>query len=242
MGNKKKTHTSTTTKLKTKVVKLTYLQTLAQANNLISVNSLGSKPKDSGEFKVSASSSNTNFGLTKKKKNVTAQIKTSGVKIKDTWLQPYFDKISYKIGIKELSVSSYTFAEVSEIVSVPFKSPKEIVKVSLVVDEYIPPVFSTSAAWIHYFVKVEGEEAWVRINPINKSTFFNKEGLIIPKIINFNLPKPGTAQLEDNYIFTENPVSVLRFKAVLRRPSTGKNKASMTPLLKSYRLVMVPRE
>jgi len=246
MGKKKRTSTSVTNTVKTKVVKLTYLQTLAVSDQMLSVSDLETDQYTSSP--QSSSSRERGYGLPvlgigKKKKKATSVFETTGVKIKDQWLQPYFDKISYKIGVKELSVSSYLFAEASEFVSVPFKSPKEIIKVSILVDDYIPPVFSTAVQWMKYFIRVEGEEKWIRVNPLNKPTIFDSDtGLIIPKIINFNVPKPGTAQLEDKFNYTDDPVKLMRFRAVLLRPADNEaTTASMTPLLKSYRLTMVPR-
>ena len=141
-----------------------------------------------------------------------------------------------------MNVSKYTFVPASEFTSVPFTAFKEVVKLFVFVDEYIPPQFQQNINWIRYYVKIEGEETWVRINPINKPTVFDDDGLIVPRIINYNLQKPGTAQIEDKYQYTETPVTQVRFKAVMSRPEGEGNEASMTPLLKSYRVTLVPRE
>ena len=260
MGKKKKTTTTVTEAVLTEVVKLTYLQTLAVSQNKLQTADLESGPTSkTGQIASSSSLSNegvfgtaanvlgnnifgTVVSLGKKKKSSTTQtVKTSGAKIKDTWLQPYFDKIAYKIGIKEFNVSKYTFYPASEFTSVPFSSFKEVVKATVLVDEFIPESFDKNINWIHYFVKVEGEDKWTRINPVNKPTIFNEEGNIIPKILNFNLPKPGTAQIEDKYQYTESPVKEIRFKAVLYRPEGDGLQSSMTPILKSYRLTLVPK-
>jgi len=254
MGKKKKSSTTTyeTTTTKTVVVKLSYLQTLAISEGLaytqqletassVGPGSASSKDKQESPlpdlldpFDVLAP-----FG-SKKKTSVSTEEENTGQKIKDQWLQPEFDRIRYTIGIRELTASSYQFAEQSEFISVPFLSPKEIVKVNVIVDEYIPPQFDQNQQWIDYYIKPEGLDEWIRINPLNSPTKFNIEGEIIPKIISFNLPKPTTAQLEDKYQTTESPVKQMRFRAVIKRPSGG-NFDSMTPLVKSYRLVMTPR-
>jgi len=251
MGKKKKKTTEVITTVETKVIKLTYLQTLAISNQLASAQDLETGAQE-GEFaQVSGDSDGPSplafvpgFGIGlfgKKKKSVSVKTDTSGLQVKDQWLQPYFNRIRYGIGIRELTAAAYTFDQKSEFVSVPFVSPKEIIKVHCLVDEYIPPQFDQNQAWLEYFIRVEGEENFIRINPLNAPTRFDEAGEIIPKIINFNLPKPTTAQLEDKFNTTEEPVKKIRFKAVLTRPTDGDSE-NITPLLKSYRLVMTPRQ
>ena len=247
MGSKKKTSVTNTYTTHTNVVKLSYLQTLAINDGLASAQDLQTEAYKSGPITV-ASNKSKKFdpwrypvtGLGKKKSSTVKNTVIGGVHVKDTWLQPYYDRVRYAIGIKELNVSRYIFSKTSEFKSVPFKSPKEIVKVSLITDEYIPSQFDSTQTWIKYYVKVEGEEDWVRLQPLNSPTSFNEVGEIIPKIINFNLPKPTTAKLEDKFNYTEAPVKQMRFRAVLSRPD-GENLDSITPMLKSYRLMMIPR-
>jgi hypothetical protein len=261
---KKKTKVITTTTTTNTVVKLSYLQTLALTNSLASIDALETESysKDLGGSSSKKYSGPTNFLGTKlnsvlnpfgailnpfknvfgsTKVKVKNEYETSGGKIKDQWLQPEFDRIRYAIGIKELTASAYKFAAKSEFVSVPFLSPKEIIKVYLIVDQYIPSQFDSNQTWIEYYVKPDGENKWIRVNPLNNPTKFNKDGDIIPKIINYNIPKPTTAQLEDKYLDTPEPVKKFRVRAVLSRPEGGNND-SITPLLKSYRLVMTPRD
>lgn len=249
MGKKKKSSTNVfvTTTTKTKLIKLTYLQTLAVVNDLAKTKDLQTSSKEAsanlgGGGKESLGSALTG-GLigSKKKVSSTTDQKSTGNKVKDEWLQPEFDRVRYAIGIRELTAASYKFAKKSELVSVPYLSPKEIVKVHVVVDQYIPPQFDQNLTWIEYYIRVEGTEEWIRINPLNNPTKFDDQGAIIPKIINFNLAKPATAQLEDKYQTTEDPVKKLRFRALLTRPGGGNNEA-MTPLLKSYRMIMTPRQ
>ncbi len=243
--SKKKKKTTTTITTENKLVKLSYVQTLAVTDSLTSAESIaeteGFNSKTSSK-KKSNGSDTLNIGLGKKKSKTKTKTKTTstGAKIKDQFLQPYFDRIRYSIGIKELSVSRYKFAPTSEFISVPYLSPKEIVKAHIVIDEYIPPSFDSGKNWIKYYVKPEGESEWIRLNPLDAPTKFDEQGLIIPKIINFNIPKPTTSQLEDKFNYTDQPVHKLRFRAVISRPDGGNNE-SITPMVKSYRLVMVPR-
>ena len=178
------------------------------------------------------------LGLGKKVK-VTTTNKSTGALIKDQWLQPEFDVIRYSIGIRELTASSYVFAPKSELVSVAYVSPKEIIRAHILVDQYIPPAFDQNAQWIEYFLKVEGEDSWIKVNPLNSPTKFDASGDIIPKLISYNVPKPATAQVESKYQTTTDPVKGIRFKAVFTRPE-GSEFQAMTPLLKSYRIIMSP--
>ena len=240
MGKKKRKKTVTTVTTKNEVIKFSYLQTLAVYQDTLSVSDLES----AGSVKTATpkdTKSRKNLGLTKKSTKVNTQINDSGIKVKDQWLQPYYDRIRYGIGVKELSVSRYKFSETAEFISVPFISPKEIIKVYTVVDEYIPEQFDQNQTWIKYYIKAEGTSEWIRINPSNVATKFDIAGEIVPKIINFNIPKPTTAQLEDKYNTTDDPVKKIRFRAVLSRP-TGGNLDSITPMVKSYRVLMIPRE
>lgn len=240
MGSKKKTTVYTTKTVNTSVVKLSYLQTLALTQGLSDVAELET-PASSENLGGSSSSAVKNLGLTKKGSKSSSKLDSSGVKVKDQWLNPYFDRIRYTIGIRELSIAKYTFAERSEIVSVPFVASKEVIKVHLMVDEYIPAQFDNSTNWISYYIKAEESEEWIEVAPLNLPTRFNQNGEVLPKIVNFNIPKPAIVATENKYNYTPVPVQGLRFKAIFTRP-TGGSYDSITPLLKSYRMIMTPRD
>lgn len=247
MGKKKKSATTNykTTTVTTKVVKLSYVQTLAWNAQLQDTSALETA---GGEANLGSNSDNkgwaTPTGLFGKKKGTSSKTtsKTSGEKVVDQWLNPYFDRIRYSIGIKEMTAARFTFKEASEFISTPFMSPKEIMKINIVTDEFVPPAFNQYEPWFKYYIKVEGEgEDWVRINATNAPTRFDESGLIIPKILNYNIPQPATAVLEDSFRETEKAVKRVRFRAVITRPP-GSDSDSMTPLLKSYRILMTPKE
>lgn len=243
MGKKKaKTSVSKDITVETKIVKLSYLQTLAVAQSLGDSSDLETAGSAGPLGTPTNQSKRPFFGLFGSKKvSVNVNEKETGEKIIDTWMQPYFDRIRYAVGIREITASAYTFSEASEFVSTPFGSPKDIIKVYCITDEYIPQDFDQSISWVSYYIKPEGETDWIRLNSFAAPTKFDDEGAIIPKIINFNLPKTPNAPLEDRFQFTESPVRQIRFKAILRRPSDSKSQ-STTPLLKSYRLVLTPKD
>lgn len=244
MGKKKKkTTVKTVVTTSNTLIKMSYLQTLAIASDLANVEELETESSTTnlGSSSKKKDTSLLGLGLSSKKTSVSAKLDSSGQKIKDEWLQPEFDRIRYAIGIRELTAAAYTFAPKSEFVSVAYGSPKEVIKVHIIVDQYIPPQFDQNQTWIEYYIKPEGTTEWIRVQPLNGPTKFDINGEIIPKIINFNIPKPTTAQLEDKYQTTNEPVNQFRFKAVFTRPEGGNND-SITPLLKSYRMIMTPRD
>ena len=240
---KKKTTVKTVVTTSNTLIKMSYLQTLAIASDLANVEELETESSTTnlGSSSKKKDTSLLGLGLSSKKTSVSAKLDSSGQKIKDEWLQPEFDRIRYAIGIRELTAAAYTFAPKSEFVSVAYGSPKEVIKVHIIVDQYIPPQFDQNQTWIEYYIKPEGTTEWIRVQPLNGPTKFDINGEIIPKIINFNIPKPTTAQLEDKYQTTNEPVNQFRFKAVFTRPEGGNND-SITPLLKSYRMIMTPRD
>ena len=292
---KTKVETKTTTVAESKIVKLSYIETIALDGGLGDIKDLAGETaaksssidtsKDSkdkiqkfadsfskgslqagvsglgvgvavGSFAASSLGLNTILaslgtkalgGLFGKKVSTDTKttIKDSGWSVSKFWKQPQFDVIRYAIGIKELSVVLFKYEQVSEIISKPWTSPKEISEVVLYVDQYIPKEFPASNNYIEYYVKPDIEDAnWVRINGLGLPTVFNPDNSIVPRIISFNTEKPINSNLEESYIFTDSPVKSIRFKAVLRRPDTtesGLEAVYLTPILKSYKLLMTPK-
>lgn len=183
----------------------------------------------------------------KTRTSTKVNVKDSGWSLTKTWNQPQFDIIRYGIGLRELTIAQFTYVPVSEVVSKPWLSPKEISKISLIVDQFIPPQFSPGTQYIEYYIKPDIEETeWTRINPLSLPTIFESGGSIIPRIISFNTEKPINSRLEDSYIITKQPVKAVRFRAVLKRPEVLEDDtisaSSYTPILKSYRLIINTKE
>lgn len=172
-------------------------------------------------------------------------IKESGWTLTKVWNQPQFDIIRYAIGIKDLTVAQFTYEEVSEVISKPWTSPKEIVKVVLNVDQFVPNIFPPGN-YITYYIKPNLEEAnWIQINPIGLPSVFKEDGSIVPRVINFNTEQPLSSRLEDGYFTTSSPVKEIIFRAVITRPTelegTTADASGYSPILKSYRLLMTPK-
>lgn len=180
-------------------------------------------------------------------KKLDLKIKDSGWNFVKSWKEPQFDIIRYAIGVRELTVSQFRYVPVSEFVSVPFSSPKDIQKVSLIVDQFIPSQFPPGVGYIEYYIKPEVADAeWIRINGVDLPTQYDENGNIIPRIITFNTEQSVNANLEESYIETGGEIKSIRFKAIIKRPETieGNNEVSAdsyTPILRSYKLLMYPR-
>lgn len=262
-----------------RIVKFTYIETLALADR----QSTAKKLTEFGKFQGNINSNNTGISrgygagrgaqlglgeaglvlgiatgasvvgavvgaIVGKKKQTTSSntdVDDSGWILSKVWNQPQFDIIRYAIGIKELTIAQFTYEPVSEFVSIPWSSPKEIIKVVVNTSEFIPPMFPPGA-YIECYIKptIEGT-SWIRINPLGNPSVFTEDGNLVPRIVNFNMEKPISARVEDSYIYTEEPVKELLFKAVLKRPDFLEGSEitadSYSPILKSYRLLMTPR-
>jgi hypothetical protein len=177
--------------------------------------------------------------------DVKVDYKESGWTLTKTWNQPQFDMVRYALGIRDLTLAQFTYEEVSEVISKPWGSPKEIVKVVLNVDQFVPSIFP-AGNYIEYYVKANTENSeWIQINPLGFPSVFREDGSIVPRIISFNTERPLGARLEDSYVTTDEPVREIIFRAVLKRPSslegTTASADGYSPILRSYRLLITPK-
>lgn len=181
------------------------------------------------------------------KKTVDRQV--SPQTITKQWTVTKNDRSRFAMGIRDINVYSYTFAESSEFVSVPFLSPKPISKLALKVDETIPSIFystdstvQTENDWLTYFVSIDDGTSWSRISPASHRTTYGADGSsIVPEIININSDVPSVDRENPSaYIDVATDVYSVRFKAVLKRPTDINNAESYTPILSKYSLQIFP--
>jgi len=177
------------------------------------------------------------------KKTITTTVKSkeSGWSIVKTWAQPEFDVIRYAIGIKDIGISQFEYANVSEMISKPWASPKEIVKVRLIADQFIPPEYPTGNYVEYYIQPSVNDDKWIRINPIELPTVFpdNNPTKPVPRIISFNSERPVSSREEESYLLTSKPVTSLRLKIIIKRPADSA--PTSTPIVRSYRILMTPK-
>ena len=162
------------------------------------------------------------------------------------WLETKWDKARYAIAIRDIGIWRYRFAEQSEIVSVPFRSPQAIRDISLEVDENIPAQFNEAQnveSWIDYYVGIGEGQDWIPIAPTTSRVVRSLEGNRLSSVIHLNSGIPvSERRAGDAYVDLDGEVYEVRFRAVLRRPTGGANPEAFTPTLKAYRLIMTMRE
>ena len=165
----------------------------------------------------------------------------SGWSIAKQWLEVNYDKVRYAIGVRELSVFNYKFSPTSELVSKSFSTPKEIIKAQLEVVEEIPAEFSPERRYIEYYISFNDGD-WHRINPTGHPTLYSNEGNVVPEIltVNFETSGPG-GSTTIKAITTEMPAKQVRLKAVMKNDPSLANPEYYTPVLKKYRVKLVPK-
>ena len=165
----------------------------------------------------------------------------SGWSIAKQWLEVNYDKVRYAIGVRELSVFNYKFSPTSELVSKRFSTPKEIIKAQLEVVEEIPAEFSPERRYIEYYISFNDGD-WHRINPTGHPTLYSNEGNVVPEIltVNFETSGPG-GSATIKAITTELPAKQVRLKAVMKNDPSLANPEYYTPVLKKYRVKLVPK-
>ncbi len=181
--------------------------------------------------------------------NVQSNTTTSDERVVKQWTETKYNKARFAIGIRDIGIYSYSFAEKSEIVSQPYTSPKSIAKVSLTVEEHIPKIFYTATgndgtenSWIKYYISVDDAISWQRISPTNHTRTAAEDGVHdVPEVININSDvSDGERKNPLSYIDTPEPIYKVRFKAVLTRPDNIVDSESYSPILSKYALKIYP--
>jgi hypothetical protein len=161
------------------------------------------------------------------------------------WTEVKWDQSRYAIGIRDLGLWQYEFAESSEYVSIPFQSPAPLRTLSLEADEVIPADFNAGQnvqSWINYYVAVGDSEDWLPIAPTTSRVVRTLEDGQVPSVIHVNSGIPMAERAPgEGYLDLDNEPTSARVRIVLRRPLTGQAPASFTPALKGYRLLMTVR-
>jgi len=236
------------TRYLSRIVRLTYLQTLQIATDQRSAGEIA------GETDSSGSSGNTSqgekppewwdplglFGPSSRSKQWSYSLEDSGWSVTRSWLETFWDKIRYAIGIREIAAYNFRFAPSSELVSIPFSSPKEIIKIQLQVEEQIPQVLGVERRWIEYYVTVDDGENWLRINPLDHPTLY-ENGRVVPRTYDINIDVGGPTNEDVKSIQSDAPVKRVRFRAVFFTDTTILNGDRYTPVLKRYRMKLYPR-
>jgi hypothetical protein len=227
----------------TREIRFSYLQTLQIQEDASSLPELAGTTEG-----ISFTATRTKGGTggflgigAKRASSTSVSVDDTGWTISRQWRETYYDKIRYAIGIRDVGAFSYRYSPASEIVSVPYRSPRELLKLQLRVDEFIPSVLPSTRRWIEYYVSINNGKSWLQVNPLDQPTLFLEDGSIVPRTITLNLDDGGPQGDDVQTIRTEEPVFEARFRAVLFTDLNLPQGDQYSPVLKGYRLLMLPR-
>lgn len=134
-------------------------------------------------------------------------------------LEP-FNGWRYAIGIRDIQIMSFDFAEASEYISKPFPVEDGIDSILLYVNEKIPELYkekiSESNDWIRYFVSFDDID-WYRVSPIHHQPI---NDTFSPKLITINGNEENgndSFLYKQNILLKESPKQV-RLKILMKRP------------------------
>lgn len=148
----------------------------------------------------------------------------------------------YALGLRDISIMSFEFAEQSEYISKPYVIEEGIQKITLFANEKIPSSYkktiSESNDYVKYYVSFNDID-WYRISP-NHHQPVNDD--FPPKILSININETDlneSIQLhKSNIVLKELPKQV-RLKIVMKQPSTDKTNSTYkytTPFVENYAL------
>lgn len=247
-GNSSSSNTTITQTRISRLVKLTYLQTVKSYFNSQGAAEFAGETEGTSSSVSTSSPQDMNFfaqladflfGGSSNQTNVSNS--DSGWGIAKQWLEVYYNKMRYSIGVRELSVFNYKFSPTSEFVSKKFTSPKEIIKAQLEVIEEIPAQFNANSRYVEYYLSFD-DENWHRVNPTGNPTLYLDDGQIAPEIltINFDIAGSGANQTIRN-ISTDSPATSVRVKVVMKNDPSLSSPEMYSPVLKKYRVKLFPR-
>lgn len=236
----------------TRLIKLTYLQSL-QINNgdrpaedflQIGINSSGLEAvlpeikKKPGLQTLIQNVIKTKFPYSPDPKR--RRVTDTGWSIGRIFKEIFWDVVTYRIGVREVGLNSYEFAESSSVVTVPAISPKPISKVVLKTEETIPSAYRATKAWIKYHVSFDNGQTWHAINPMDKPSRFDAQGKVIPRVLTVG-SSSAFVNAETANIPSENDVYQVRLKISMEGDNEVDNPERLSPILHSYQLLIYPR-
>lgn len=154
----------------------------------------------------------------------------------------------YAIGIRDIQINSFEFAEASEYISKPFKVEAGIRKLLLYVNEKVPEAYKEvvgeSNDWVQYYVSFDDID-WHRISPQHHQPV-NDE--FPPKILTINDNETDLSKAfnlyKENLLLDETPTKV-RIKIVMKRPIATKEGLELlhtTPFVEEYALKVLTEQ
>lgn len=142
----------------------------------------------------------------------------------------------FLIGLRDVNVSSYRFAQTSEYISLCYDTEDEIKSIELDAVQQIPEELG-DGDWITYQISVDEGKNWHRISP----RWTTDGNAIIKYLINESVPEEGR-YANYGYIDTNEPIRCVRLRIFLQRPISITNADYYTPLVKEYKLHCVTQK
>ena len=146
----------------------------------------------------------------------------------------------YHIGIKDITLSNFSYMTESEYVSKDFTADEPIESISLEVDDFIPDDFDeildldgNSIDWIKYYISIDGGTTWYSIKP---KGVFKHEGYN-EYLINTSVPA-GLRRSDVGYIEVDDDVYNIKFRAILERPTEIVDSEYYSPIVYEYKLII----
>lgn len=141
------------------------------------------------------------------------------------------DANRFLIGIRDISLTNYTYESTSEYVSINYETKKPITAVSITASEDIPDTFDDSEDWTKYYFSLNDGVDWYPIIPIGLS---KKEGYT-KYLVNSGTP----AEFRDDhigYLETADDNYNIRVKIEISRPTGVENAEYFSPIINEYKL------
>ena len=144
------------------------------------------------------------------------------------------DAYRYMIGIRNISISSQTFATHSEYVSNAYQTSEPITSVSLESKEYIP---GNDPDIVKYYISLNGGNTWHAIYPSHRAYKGIYKYFINNNIIENQISSNPENKRSKNLTLLDNPDSI-QLKIEMDRPktSTGEDMPYATPIVYEYKL------
>lgn len=234
-GKESGSHIRRYTRYMKRTVILSYLQTVQVMTGARSVGEIAAETNASGGASQSAGGRGT-FGSGR---SYSAALNDSGWQVGRSWLETYYDKLRYAIGIREVGAYSYKYSDKAEMVSREFQVPQGIWKMQLQVDEDIPADFDSSKRYVQYYVSIDNGGNWTQINPIDHPTIYSN-GVPVPKTLTVAENIAGPTPDEEGVMDLSDATSV-KLKAVFMNEPALENADNYSPALRSYRLKIFPK-
>ena len=146
--------------------------------------------------------------------------------------QEMIDAYRYMIGIREISLSSNTFAESGEYVSKRFTTDEVITSITLETEEYIP---GDDPEILRYYISLNGGITWHQIYPIHRAYqgiykyYVNNDSIE-------NLLATDTTQKKSKNLSLVGEIKSIQLKIEMDRPVDIENKEYCTPIVYKYKL------